>query len=83
MIPGQRERAERDYCQVYWGSHGCMFAEGHDGPCVCACCECDGPTCEPECVARPPYYGPDTRFYGEGAVRLGLKLHDKRWFEEP
>ena len=59
--------------RVYWGSHGCKFESGHAGSCVCECCECvdheanhvleDGVLC----VGAPPYYGPDTVFYGEDA----------------
>lgn len=55
-----------NYCRVYWGSHGCKYDRGHEGPHECDCCECDGP-CKPECVAKPPYYGEDTHFYGEDA----------------
>lgn len=69
-------------CRVYWGSHGCGFDRGHDGPCWCGpdCCECashpdpdpDNPGNAPSCVAGPPYYGPETRFYGEDAEARGL-----------
>ena len=62
------------YCQIYWGSHGCDLERGHDGPHECDCCECPGGfhTDQPDdedvvCVAKPPYYGPDTKFYGEDA----------------
>lgn len=73
------------YCEVYWGSHGCKFKRGHAGPHVCDCAvdnwhdypngyiDEDGV----HNVGAPPYYGPDTRFYGDDAERLGLKLHDK------
>lgn len=71
-------------CRVYWGSHGCHRPRGHDPelPCECCCCECeshpdpdpDNPNSEPSCVAKPPYYGPDTHFYGEDAEALGLPL---------
>lgn len=60
----------REFCRVYWGSHGCQFKRGHDlavQPHECDCCECDGP-CKAECVAKPPYYGPQTNFYGEDAT---------------
>lgn len=66
-------------CRVYWGSHGCALPRGHaDGPdgtphlCECAL---DGDY-DPETrldadgvknVGGPPYYGPETRFYGEDA----------------
>lgn len=63
-------------CRVYWGSHGCMHPRGHSPeiPHACDCCECPGDVCEPECVAKPPWYGPETRFYGEDAEALGLPL---------
>lgn len=56
-------------CRVYWGSHGCMFERGHDGPHVCDC-HMDHPphtNCNDKfgCVGAPPYYGPDTQFNGE------------------
>jgi hypothetical protein len=66
---------ERDECQVYWGSHGCRLDSGHNGPCECECCDCDG-ACDPECVAKPPYYGEKTRFYGADARTRGLPLVD-------
>ncbi len=62
-------------CRVYWGSHGCDLERGHDGPHECYCCECeDHAACNVDaegivCVAKPPYYGPQTEFYGEDAVR--------------
>jgi len=69
-------------CRVYWGSHGCDLPRGHpaDQPHDCGCCECehhpypDWPDTNVLCVAKPPYYGPDTRFYGEDAEALGLPL---------
>lgn len=56
-------------CRVYWGSHGCGRPRGHQGPHLCLACWEPG-----ECgwVGAPPYYGPDTRFYGEEALALGL-----------
>jgi len=78
-----------NFCRVYWGSHGCRHERGHDPeiPHECDCCECgnhpdppsiaadaDLPYCT--CVAKPPYYGPDTKFYGEEAETLGLPGHD-------
>lgn len=70
-------RARTD-CQVYWGSHGCMFERGHPGPHECHHCDCydhegragnrmDDDGEEWLCVCKPPYYGPDTYFYGEDA----------------
>ena len=63
-------------CRVYWGSHGCSMERGHEGDCDCGCCDCgerhpdagDGVLC----VARAPYYGPGTRFYGEDVQARGL-----------
>jgi hypothetical protein len=66
-------------CRVYWGSHGCDLKRGHAGGHECGCCDCpsghhDGitaPTLVGEtnvvCVARAPYYGEGTFFYGEDA----------------
>ena len=64
------------WCRVYWGSHGCQLPRGHDGPCECGCCECD-PHDEDSheregCVAKWPYYGPETWFYGEDVASRGL-----------
>lgn len=64
-------------CRVYWGSHGCKLERGHDGPHLCSCT--DDPGIDPETkeyiddpgcfnVGAPPYYGPETRFYGEDAT---------------
>jgi hypothetical protein len=79
---GQRRKPPQEECRVYWGSHGCDEPRGHPGnvPHRCDCCECvnhpdpdpDNPGNESSCVAAPPYYGPDTRFFGEDAVALGL-----------
>ena len=63
-------------CRVYWGSHGCGLERGHEGECDCGCCDCgenhpdagDGVAC----VAKAPYYGPQTRFYGEDVRARGL-----------
>lgn len=57
-------------CDVYWGTHGCRFVVGHSVPHECECCECQDHERDHEaegCVAKPPYYGPDTRFYGDDA----------------
>jgi hypothetical protein len=57
-------------CRVYWGSHGCDRPRGHDGPHACDCCECedhDRDHRERGCVAKPPYYGEATHFWGEDA----------------
>lgn len=61
-------------CHVYWGSHGCKLERGHDGPHLCDCA--DDPGIDPETreyveepgvynVGAPPYYGPETIFFGE------------------
>jgi hypothetical protein len=78
VSPERAELAHTDrHCRVYWGSHGCQHARGHDGPHECDCCVCDGAhTNTNGCVAGPPYYGPDTNFYGEDAEALGLPGHD-------
>lgn len=67
-------------CRTYWGSHGCNFERGHDGAHECSCCDCppghhngvDAPGLVDDpgvhCVAKPPYYGPGTNFYGEDAA---------------
>jgi hypothetical protein len=56
----------RGGCRVYWGSHGCMFKR-KQGPHICDCCGCEDHANNPSpgCVGAPPYYGPDTHFYGE------------------
>ena len=74
--------ADRGNCRVYWGSHGCDFKRGHEGSCACDCCECPDHPHHPEedewtCVAKPPYYGPETRFYGEDAEARGLPTYDE------
>lgn len=66
---------ELPHCRVYWGSHGCGLTRGHIGPHVCTGCAYD-PDVDPTTrrypdgtlnVGRPPYYGRDTKFYGEDA----------------
>ncbi len=66
-------------CRVYWGSHGCQLNRGHDGVCVC------DDSCRPDAdeiadgmidAGRPPYYGPDTVFYGEDAADRGLPTNE-------
>ena len=60
--------AHAEGCHVYWGSHGCSRPKGHDGDHWCDCCTCENhPDPDSGCVAGPPYYGPDTLFYGEDA----------------
>lgn len=72
-------------CRVYWGSHGCHLERGHDGPHVCICASDDEGQYNPKTreyydapncfnVGAAPYYGPETRFYGEDAEALGLPL---------
>jgi hypothetical protein len=72
------------HCRVFWGSHGCQYPRGHppEVPHSCDCCECEdhpdpdpvNPGCKPSCVAKPPYYGKQTRFYGEDAEAPGLPI---------
>lgn len=69
------------HCRVFWGSHGCMHPRGHDPgiPHECDCCECPedrhpDPDADALCVAKPPYYGQQTRFYGEDAGAYGLPV---------
>jgi hypothetical protein len=66
-------------CRVYWGTHGCRLPRGHDGPHLCECADDEGAShvlarhgIDPQCVnvGAPPYYGPDTRLYGEDAAGL-------------
>ena len=63
-------------CRVYWGSHGCHLEREHDGDCECDCCDCDPHVAGTGCVGKAPYYGPDTRFYGEDFEARGLPGHD-------
>lgn len=49
-------------CRVYWGSHGCDRPRGHEGPHLCLTCWSSD---EDGWVGAPPYYGPETNFYGE------------------
>lgn len=70
------------FCHVYWGSHGCHKQRGHEDDCECDCCHCgehhpfpDWPDESVLCVAKAPYYGPETRFYGEDVVARGLPLN--------
>lgn len=69
---------EQLFCRTYWGSHGCTLPRGHDGPCICSCAFDDEGEFDPKTreyyddpgvfnVGLPPYYGPDTHFYGEDA----------------
>jgi len=62
-------RVDAGKCRVYWGTHGCQLPRAHDTerePHLCSCA--DDPE-EPGVTnaGRPPYYGPDTWFYGEDA----------------
>lgn len=56
-----------DYCDTFWGSHGCRLTPGHDGPCECGISDYDEdgnetPLPADGCCA-PPYFGPDTQFF--------------------
>lgn len=58
------------FCRVYWNSHGCMFERGHEGPHVCKCAVTDDiewHSPDSTNVGAPPYYGPETHFFGEDA----------------
>lgn len=64
-------------CRVYWGSHGCCLERGHDGEHLCICTFAEDGSLLPHMddddngnVGRAPYYGPDTRFYGDDAQSL-------------
>lgn len=60
MVTAEIREGTDDLCDVFWGSHGCRFHRGHEGQ-----CECD-------CGFGPPYYGPDTHFYGDDVRERGL-----------
>lgn len=49
-------------CETYWGSHGCCLNKDHREPCRCIC-----DLREAGNVGGPPYYGPETQFYGRDA----------------
>lgn len=63
-----------ELCRVYWGSHGCRKPRGHEGDCLCLCADERTWRDDVANAGAPPYYGPDTRFYGEDAVARGLPL---------
>jgi hypothetical protein len=56
-------------CRVYWGTHGCNLERGHEGQHLCDCtCETHVGLDHPDsngCVCAYPFYGPETKFYGE------------------
>jgi hypothetical protein len=54
-------------CRVYWGTHGCDLPFGHEGPHLCTTCYDPEDPEDEAYVGAPPYYGPDTLFYGEDA----------------
>lgn len=58
------------HCDVYWGSHGCELERHHGDEHVCDCCECGDHMKDHDkegCVAKYPYYGEVTNFYGDDA----------------
>lgn len=64
-------------CQVFWGDHACKEKRWHPAstPHACDCCGCDDhPDLESGCVALPPYYGKDTKFFGDDAADYRLPL---------
>ncbi|NWL34415.1 hypothetical protein DM791_16145 [Paenarthrobacter nitroguajacolicus] len=76
---------EDNRCRVYWGSHGCHLARGHESLHTCDCCECDDHLAhagvfvdedgdEVLCVASWPYYGPATQFYGEDSPSAAVAI---------
>lgn len=79
-MPNRRwPRRGSDPCEVYWGSHGCMYERGHDGPHECECAFDESGARLPHTfvadngnVGCPPYYGSDTYFYGDTARDLDL-----------
>ncbi len=59
-------------CETYWGSHGCDLERYHKGDHECDCCECEdheksNMVGNVMCVAKYPYYGENTQFYGADA----------------
>jgi len=64
-------------CRVYWNSHGCELERGHDGPHLCLCALEGGfdkltrkyPDGSIN-VGEPPYYGAETRFFGDDAEEI-------------
>lgn len=79
----RNSKGHAEPCRVYWGSHGCARPRGHEGDHWCDCCKCDDHPSNAGCVAGPPYYGHDTRYYGEDAEALGLPSHDSNTESEP
>jgi hypothetical protein len=55
-------------CRTFWGTHGCVLKRGHAESHTCSCCICpdhSNQTDDVLCVAKSPFYGPKTIFYGE------------------
>jgi outer membrane murein-binding lipoprotein Lpp len=77
--PGSPPRETRmGSCRVYWGTHGCRLERGHDGPHECECARDAHGELLPrfddegvENVGGHPFYGPETRFYGEDVPSEG------------
>jgi hypothetical protein len=67
-------------CRVYWGTHGCMLERGHSGDHLCSCSVDEDGSLLPHMnedpeggnVGRAPYYGPDTKFYGEDSPNAAV-----------
>jgi hypothetical protein len=77
LICWTKRYVSRAYCRTYWGTHGCALPRLHDGPCWCDCCECQQhPDPDSGCVGGPPYYGPETEFFGED-VKQKLEVTTK------
>ncbi len=78
------------HCRVFWGSHGCRLERGHQGPHLCECAHPDWQNC-PEGfkdsdgvlnVGAPPYYGPETIFYGEDVNPAIERQHEADWLRD-
>jgi hypothetical protein len=76
-VAGGAVKPRNSLCRVFWGTHGCDLQRGHTGPHLCSCAwdedgdplpyeneDEDGPWVN---VGAPPYYGPNTRFFGDDA----------------
>ena len=74
------------HCDVFWGSHGCGFPPGHDGPCFCINKEYgwEGEILElysgDNCA--PPYFGPDTEFMTNHDTPIPQQTLDARLLTE-
>jgi hypothetical protein len=84
-IQGKIGAPGKPLCDVYWGSHGCDKRRHHRGsrhkcdPCkwgpLHALAQLLG--MHRRCAERWPYYGPETRFYGEDTGHYNLRTHSE------